>query len=78
MKKKLLCKHKKRSGSLGVVLYTSEGEINRGCSWDVDCNTETFCGTGDKTPDGVNVRCNPPESTKPGSRNFHCNLVANC
>jgi hypothetical protein len=76
--KKKLCKSRKYSGSLGVVLYSSEGEPNNSCTFDTNCNTKIFCGLESRAPDGVNYRCNPPESTRDGARNVRCNLAVNC
>jgi hypothetical protein len=77
MKQKLR-KSRKQYSLFKVVLYSNEGEINRGCSWDVDCNTVSGCGGRPDVPKDVNYRCNPPNSILPGANNIRCNLVANC
>jgi hypothetical protein len=78
--KRKLCKNRKQYSLLKVVLYSNEGESNRGCSWDINCNVKIFCGRNPTSPasNGINVRCNPPESTQDGARNVRCNLAVNC
>jgi hypothetical protein len=77
--KQKLWKNRKPYFRFKVVLYSNEGGgPNKGCTFDTPCNTKIPCGTGDKTPDGVNNRCNPPESTQDGARNIRCNLARLC
>jgi hypothetical protein len=78
--KQKLWKGRKPCPQFRVVLYS--GEVNDGCTFDTnvsDCNTKIFCGLRDKKPtDGVNYRCNPPESTRDGAKNVRCNLAKFC
>jgi hypothetical protein len=69
--KKRLRKNRKYHGPLGVVLYSSEWGTN-------ECIYNDRCNVPYKLPDGTNVRCIPPESTREGARNVRCNLAANC
>jgi hypothetical protein len=70
--KQKLWKSRKPYSRFKVVLYSSEDGRNTGCTYNDDCNM------GDRTLDGVNIRCSPPKSTQAGARNVLCNLTVNC
>jgi hypothetical protein len=72
--KRKLCKHKKHSWLSRIIFYSTEGNTNPGCIYNDECNM----GDESSAPDGVNYRCNPPESTREGVRNVRCNLAVNC